>query len=49
MGIDSGGGLPVIDAAQMGNGVDIRVDGCTVERFVIQNGSLFHRYPRCIQ
>jgi len=41
MGIDSGGGLPVIDAAQLGNGVDIRVDSCTVERFIIRNGSLF--------
>jgi parallel beta-helix repeat protein len=40
MGTDSGGGLPVIDAAQLGNGVDIRVDGCTVERFFIRNGSL---------
>lgn len=41
MGVDSGGGPPVINAAQAGNGVDIRVDGCTVERFIIQNGSLF--------
>jgi parallel beta-helix repeat protein len=41
LGVDSGGGSPVIDAAQTGNGVDIRVDGCTVERFIIQNGSLF--------
>ena len=41
MGVDSGGGLPVIDAGQRGNGIDIRVDGCTVERFIIQNGSLF--------
>lgn len=41
MGIDSGSGLPVIDAAQLGNGVDIRVDSCTVEQFVIRNGSLF--------
>jgi parallel beta-helix repeat protein len=40
-GIDRSGGLPVIDAAQMGNGVDIRVDGCTMEHFIIQNGSLF--------
>jgi parallel beta-helix repeat protein len=40
-GIDSGGGPPVIDAAQRGNGVDIRVDGCTVENFIIRNGSLF--------
>ena len=41
MGVDSGGGLPVIDAGQKGNGMDIRVDGCTVEHFVIRNGSLF--------
>jgi parallel beta-helix repeat protein len=41
MGVDSGGGLPVIDAAKGGNGMDIRVDGCTVEQFIIQNGSLF--------
>jgi len=40
-GVDSGGGPPVIDVAQQGNGMDIRVDGCTVERFVIRNGSLF--------
>jgi len=40
-GIDSGGGPPVIDVAQMGNGVDIRMDGCTMERFTIQNGTLF--------
>ena len=41
MGVDSGGGLPVIDASGKGNGIDIRVDGCTVEHFVIMNGSLF--------
>jgi parallel beta-helix repeat protein len=41
IGVDSGGGPPVIDASQAGNGVDIRVDGCAVERFVIRNGSLF--------
>lgn len=41
-GIDRGGGLPVIDAGQKGNGVDIRVDGCTIEHFIIQNGSLFN-------
>lgn len=40
-GVDSGGGLPVIDAAQRGDGLDIRVDGCTVELFIIQNGSSF--------
>jgi eukaryotic-like serine/threonine-protein kinase len=41
LGVDSGGGLPVIDAAQVGNGMDIRVDGCTVEGLIIRNGSLF--------
>ncbi|MFA5266854.1 MAG: protein kinase [Methanoregula sp.] len=41
MGVDSGGGLPVIDVSGKGNGIDIRVDGCTVEHFVIRNGSLF--------
>jgi eukaryotic-like serine/threonine-protein kinase len=41
IGVDSGGGPPVIDASKAGNGVDIRVDGCTVERFIIRNGSLF--------
>jgi parallel beta-helix repeat protein len=40
-GIDSGGGLPVIDAGQADNGVDIHVDGCTVEHLIIRNGSLF--------
>ena len=40
-GIDSGGGLPVIDAGQTDNGVDIHVDGCTVEHLIIRNGSLF--------
>lgn len=40
-GVDSGGGLPVIDAGQKGNGVDIRVDGCTIQDFTIRNGSLF--------
>lgn len=40
-GVDSGSGLPVIDAGQTGDGLDIRIDGCTVERFIIRNGSLF--------
>ena len=39
MGIDSGRGPPVIDTAQRGNGIDIRMDGCTVDQFVIQNGT----------
>ncbi len=41
MGVDRGGGLPVIDAAQRGDGIDIRVDGCTVQGFTIRNGSSF--------
>ena len=41
MGIDRGGEFPVIDVGGTGNGLDIRVDGCTVEGFVIRNGSLF--------
>lgn len=40
MGVDSGGGLPVIDAMNEGAGVDIRVDGCTLDHFIIRNGSL---------
>ncbi len=40
-GTDTGSGLPVIDAGQAGDGVDIRVDGCTVEGFVLRNGTLF--------
>ncbi len=41
MGVDSGGGPPVIDAGRKGNGIDIRVDGSTVERMIVRNGSLF--------
>jgi eukaryotic-like serine/threonine-protein kinase len=41
MGVDSGGGPPVIDAGGESDGVEIKVDGCTMERFVVQNGSLF--------
>jgi parallel beta-helix repeat protein len=40
-GVDSGSGLPVIDPGQTGDGVDIRIDGCTVEHVIIRNGSLF--------
>jgi len=41
LGVDSGGGLPVVDAGQRGTGIDIRVDGCSVESFSLRNGSLF--------
>jgi parallel beta-helix repeat protein len=39
-GIDSGGGLPVIDPSSKGNGIEILADGCTVEGFAIQNSEL---------
>jgi len=42
IGIDSGNGAPVIDPGKMGNGVEIRVDECTVEGFVIRNSDLLN-------
>ncbi|MDO8872329.1 MAG: protein kinase [Methanoregula sp.] len=41
-GIDSGNGTPVIDPGKTGNAVEIRVDGCTVEGFVIRNSDLLN-------
>ncbi len=41
LGIDSGGGMPVIDTAGKGNDVEVRVDGCTVRGFAIRNSTLF--------
>ncbi len=41
-GIDSGNGMPVIDAGKKGNAVEIRVDGCTIEGFVIRNSELLN-------
>ena len=40
IGIDSGGGAPVIEVAKNGNGVEITADGCSVEGFVIENSDL---------
>jgi len=42
VGIDSGGGIPVIDTEGKGNAVEVRVDGCTVQGFSIQNSTLFN-------
>ncbi|MFA6226440.1 MAG: protein kinase [Methanoregula sp.] len=42
IGIDSGNGAPIIDAGKKGNAVEIRVDGCTVEGFVIRNSDLLN-------
>jgi parallel beta-helix repeat protein len=40
IGIDSGGGTPVIDPKKNGNGVEILANGCTIEGFVIRNSEL---------
>jgi parallel beta-helix repeat protein len=40
IGIDSGGGAPVIDTQKKGNGIEILANGCTVEGFVIRNSEL---------
>jgi parallel beta-helix repeat protein len=37
IGVDSGGGAPIIDAANNGNAMEIRSDGCRVEGFTFQN------------
>ncbi|MGA2913621.1 MAG: protein kinase [Methanoregula sp.] len=42
IGVDNGGGTPVIDTERKGNAVEIRVDGCTVEGFTIRNSTLFN-------
>lgn len=41
LGIDSGAGMPVIDTEGKGNAVEVRVDGCTIQGFAIQNSTLF--------
>jgi nitrous oxidase accessory protein NosD len=41
IGIDNGGGIPVIDAGQKGNAIEVRVDGCVVDGFSIRNSTLF--------
>ncbi|MDO9326023.1 MAG: NosD domain-containing protein, partial [Methanoregula sp.] len=42
IGIDSGNGVPIINPGKKGNAVEIRVDGCTVEGFVIRNSDLLN-------
>ena len=37
VGIDSGGGYPVIDAGKKGPALEIVADGCTIEGFTIEN------------
>ncbi|MGA9086789.1 MAG: protein kinase domain-containing protein [Methanoregula sp.] len=39
IGVDTGGGLPVIDPGKRGTALEIDADGCTVEGFVIQNSA----------
>jgi len=41
IGVDSGGGDPVIDAGMKGPAMEIVADGCTVEGFTIQNSEAF--------
>ncbi|GEM_PF-493301 len=38
IGIDTGGGKPVVDAGGSGSAITIAADGCTVEGFVVTNG-----------
>ena len=42
IGVNSGNGAPVIDPGKKGNAVEIRVDGCTVQGFVIRNSELLN-------
>jgi len=39
IGIDTGGGAPVIAPSKTGNVVEIHADGCTVQGFTIQNSA----------
>jgi len=40
LGIDTGGGAPVIDPKKKGNAIEILANGCTVKGFTIQNSDL---------
>jgi parallel beta-helix repeat protein len=42
IGIDRGSGAPVIDSGKKGNAVEILIDGCTVDGFVIRNSDLLN-------
>ena len=39
IGVDTGGGLPVIDPGRKGTALEIAADGCTVGGFIIQNSA----------
>jgi len=42
IGVDNGGGNPVIDTERKGDAIEIRVDGCIVDGFAIRNSTLFN-------
>ena len=42
IGVDSGGGAPIIDPVKKGNAIEILADGCRVEGFTIQNIELLN-------
>jgi parallel beta-helix repeat protein len=42
IGVDSGGGAPIIDPANKGNAMEILADGCSVEGFTLQNIELLN-------
>ena len=42
IGVDSGGGAPIIDPANNGNAMEILTDGCRVEGFTLQNIELLN-------
>ena len=42
VGIDNGGGIPVIDTGRKGSAIEVRVDGCIVDGFTIRNSTLFN-------
>ena len=42
LGVDSGGGAPIIEPANKGNAMEILADGCRVEGFTLQNVELLN-------
>ncbi|HJX55294.1 MAG TPA: protein kinase [Methanoregula sp.] len=42
VGVDNGGGTPIIDTGRRGNAIEVRVDGCVVDGFAIRNSTLFN-------
>ena len=42
IGVDNGGGAPIIDPANQGNAMEILADGCRVEGFTLQNTELLN-------